>query len=83
MWNCPACLTQLRHASEERPSKGQQYRCHVCRLELVMRDDESGLEIAPFEQDHLVEPSSERTSRTLPLPAEPPKKSRNPRRRRS
>ena len=67
-WRCPACQTQIRHhAGDDRPHKGQTYRCHVCRLELAVTDDESHLVIAPFETDHAVD-ASERQSRTIPPP---------------
>ncbi len=36
-WRCPACHIQIRHNErEERPRAGMVYRCHVCRIELVL-----------------------------------------------
>ena len=36
-WRCPACQTQIRHSDvEERPLPGHDYRCHICRLDLVL-----------------------------------------------
>jgi hypothetical protein len=36
-WTCPACGSVIRHSEiEEMPRVGAQYRCHICRLELVM-----------------------------------------------
>jgi hypothetical protein len=35
-WHCPACQEQIRHAHEIQPSVGVVYRCHICRLELVL-----------------------------------------------
>jgi predicted SprT family Zn-dependent metalloprotease len=36
-WRCPACQLQIRHSPhEERPRPGERYRCHICRLELVL-----------------------------------------------
>ena len=36
-WRCPACATPIRHSeSEERPRLGVLYRCHLCRIELVL-----------------------------------------------
>jgi len=36
-WRCPACETPIRHSeTEERPRLGVLYRCHLCRIELVL-----------------------------------------------
>jgi hypothetical protein len=36
-WRCPACGIPIRHSElEERPRVGVTYRCHICRLELVL-----------------------------------------------
>ena len=36
-WRCPACETPIRHSeTEERPRIGVLYRCHLCRIELVL-----------------------------------------------
>jgi hypothetical protein len=36
-WRCPACNTPIRHReTEERPRLGVLYRCHLCRIELVL-----------------------------------------------
>jgi predicted SprT family Zn-dependent metalloprotease len=36
-WRCPACHTQIRHNErEERPRPRTVYRCHICRIELVL-----------------------------------------------
>jgi hypothetical protein len=36
-WRCPACETPIRHSEhEERPRTGVLYRCHLCRIELVL-----------------------------------------------
>jgi len=51
-WTCPACSTQIRHsASETAPNAKTVYRCHVCRLELVVDEDEQKMKVAPFEPD--------------------------------
>jgi transposase-like protein len=34
-WKCPACQNQIRHTGD-RPELQQVYRCHVCRIELVL-----------------------------------------------
>lgn len=36
-WRCPACRIPIRHSEvEERPRPHAIYRCHVCRIELVL-----------------------------------------------
>ena len=41
-WRCPACQIAIQHSEdEEKPRHNHTYRCHVCRLELVL-DDHSG-----------------------------------------
>jgi transposase-like protein len=36
-WRCPACQLPIHHNElEAMPRPGERYRCHVCRLELVM-----------------------------------------------
>jgi hypothetical protein len=36
-WTCPACSLAIRHGeSEPAPRPGVVYRCHVCRLELIL-----------------------------------------------
>jgi len=36
-WRCPACQTHIRHSeTEATPRVGVIYRCHICRLELVV-----------------------------------------------
>lgn len=51
-WRCPACQTQIRHsAGEDRPRTGVSYRCHVCRLELVLDADTQRLKVAPMHDD--------------------------------
>ena len=50
-WMCPACGTALRHSEiEEQPRLGARYRCHICRLELVMDAASNKLVVPPFEQ---------------------------------
>ena len=55
-WHCPACNTIINHGLlETRPTIGERYRCHVCRLELHFNGDTGKLKIAPLEVDHHVE----------------------------
>jgi len=46
-WKCPACQTQIR-LDLDSPRPRQVYRCHVCRLELVLDDAGEQLIVAPF-----------------------------------
>ena len=51
-WRCPACGSQIsHHESEERPRSDNVYRCHVCRLELVLDQQIAHLVIAPIRVD--------------------------------
>jgi predicted Zn finger-like uncharacterized protein len=56
-WRCPACQTQIRHADGElAPQPGRVYRCHVCRLELVVDEQNQRLTVAPFPMDNTDKP---------------------------
>ena len=51
-WKCPACHEQIRHSeAEERPRVGAHYRCHICRLELVLDPHTQKLTVAPMRED--------------------------------
>jgi len=55
-WRCPACQTQIRHSeTEAMPRPAVIYRCHICRLELVIDDEWQRLRVRPF-----VDPASDR-----------------------
>ena len=48
-WRCPACETQIRpNEPEAMPRPGVVYRCHVCRLELVVNDETQKLAVPPL-----------------------------------
>jgi rubredoxin len=47
-WKCPACSEAIRHDHEEAPRQGVIYRCHVCRLELVLDPKKNKLVLAPL-----------------------------------
>jgi hypothetical protein len=48
-WKCPACAEQIRHGTfEPMPKKGVVYRCPVCRLELVLDQENQNLTLAPL-----------------------------------
>ena len=49
-WKCPACQTQIRHDGPT-PQPKRLYRCHVCRLELVLDEQTNKLAVAPRPPD--------------------------------
>jgi hypothetical protein len=51
-WHCPACQTIIRHDEQtDRPRTGVRYRCHVCRLELIVDERTNKLMLAPVVND--------------------------------
>ena len=51
-WRCPACETQIRPIEPEAtPRPGVVYRCHVCRLELVVDDLTQKLMVPPLPEE--------------------------------
>lgn len=46
-WKCPACQTQIRHDGDM-PEQNRVYRCHVCRLELVLDGSTQTMTVAPL-----------------------------------
>jgi len=46
-WKCPACQTQIKHEGDL-PEARRVYRCHVCRLELVLDAWTQKLTVAPM-----------------------------------
>jgi hypothetical protein len=46
-WKCPACQTQIAHDGDM-PQPRRVYRCHVCRLELVLDETLHRLTVAPM-----------------------------------
>jgi hypothetical protein len=48
-WMCPACRLPIRHSDvEAKPRPNTLYRCHVCRLELVLAPDADKLTLPPL-----------------------------------
>jgi hypothetical protein len=45
-WKCPACQTQIAH-NGDMPEPKRVYRCHVCRLELILDETTHKLAVAP------------------------------------
>ncbi len=69
---CPACQTQIRHHDSDEPRPREQYRCHVCRLTLMLDERDNSLVVAPFEIDHRVAPTdAKERATTIPLPTTP------------
>jgi hypothetical protein len=51
-WKCPACHDQIRHASfEAHPRPDAIYRCHICRIELILDPLSGKLIPVPLEPD--------------------------------
>lgn len=51
-WTCPACRLVIRHSSQDlEPRPGVTYRCHVCRLELIVDTTRGRMIVAPFGSD--------------------------------
>lgn len=46
-WTCPACNNQIQH-EYDRPVPRVLYRCHICRLELVLDEHTQKLIAIPF-----------------------------------
>ena len=46
-WKCPACQANIRQDTDV-PRPGVIYRCHICRLELVVDPKTNDLVLAPF-----------------------------------
>jgi hypothetical protein len=52
-WTCPACRLAIRHSDAERdPRPSVTYRCHVCRLELVVDTTCGKMVVAPVGASH-------------------------------
>lgn len=47
-WKCPACDIQIAHDGDQ-PEVQRVYRCHVCRLELVLDEPTHKLTVRAFE----------------------------------
>lgn len=49
-WKCPACQTAITHDPAATPPLANAvYRCHVCRLELVVDPFSGKLTLAPLD----------------------------------
>jgi hypothetical protein len=60
-WSCPACGSTIQHdLGEARPRFGVRYRCHLCRLELVM-DPATIRLVEPADIQHSHKPDAERS----------------------
>jgi len=46
-WKCPACQTQIAHNGDA-PEPKRVYRCHICRLELILDETTHKLTLAPL-----------------------------------
>jgi hypothetical protein len=52
-WTCPACRGPIQHSElEKAPRFGITYRCHICRLELVLDSRSDTLVVPPHVDPH-------------------------------
>jgi hypothetical protein len=58
-WKCPACQTAIRHEGDE-PRPRRVYRCHVCRLELVLDEKAQTMIVAPLDDPPPAKPTRRR-----------------------
>jgi hypothetical protein len=66
-WKCPACSEQIRHNPEEQaPRHSVVYRCHICRLELIVDARSGKLTLAPIPADGT--DAADQPARRLPTP---------------
>src|SRR6187200_1768979 len=50
-WTCPACSLAIRHTEQDdRPRPNVVYRCHICRLELILDPSSNKLVLAPMRE---------------------------------
>lgn len=50
-WKCPACSSNIGHSEADAlPRLGVLYRCHICRLELVLDPALNKLVLAPLSE---------------------------------
>jgi hypothetical protein len=50
-WTCPACSLAIKHSDQDaNPRPGVVYRCHICRLELVLDKSSNKLVLAPLRE---------------------------------
>jgi len=48
-WTCPACGSRISQSDvEPKPRRGVIYRCHVCRLELMLNEATNRLQLTPL-----------------------------------
>ena len=61
-WRCPVCRIQIQHSElDPTPRSGARYRCHVCRLELVLDPETNKLTVTPVADDE-PDPRQRRTT---------------------
>jgi len=53
-WSRPACQTWIRHDGDS-PRPNTIYRCHVCRVELILDENTRKLTVAPLPSERAIE----------------------------
>jgi hypothetical protein len=60
-WRCPACESPIRHSQAEAiPRPKTLYRCHVCRLELMLDESGERFTVTPLDDEPRKAPSNPR-----------------------
>jgi hypothetical protein len=68
-WTCPACGSSIQH-TQDLPLSGITYRCHVCRLELVVDAAIGKMTVAPLPGDKRVQsPNKKSTKPAIEMPS--------------
>ena len=57
LWTCPACNSEIHH-EQDKPLSRIVYRCHACRLELVVDETRDILVVIPFPETKPAESKS-------------------------
>ena len=51
-WRCPACQLAIHHTDhDDQPRPGVRYRCHICRLELMLDPTTGKLRVTPVDEE--------------------------------
>jgi hypothetical protein len=59
-WKCPVCDIQIAHDGDQ-PELQRVYRCHVCRLELLLDEPTHKLTVRAFTVEHNRRETDEKT----------------------
>ena len=52
VWRCPVCHTEIQHGEAGKVARPHaRYRCHVCRLELVVNPETNVLTLTSLDDE--------------------------------